>query len=405
MPGGRCRDNDPCDEGENLGKRSDDRLCLSGQGHARLSDFKLYHYSIIDIGAVNRFSGVKWTVVARGIDAARSASMIRVDGKVPQSFGAGRMNNQDESLQALERDLGLPKGFCVKLIEEDDWSFVIKLHALVESAVSELITRTVQRNELSDIFSRIEMSNTRTGKLAFVKALNLLPSRHIQFVHKLSELRNMIAHRIQNTGINLIEYFKTATANLAPKDLRKVGDLWGFGISIVGEKYDYEPLARHIMTIKPQKVLPRGAKISRSLYLIHKPKVVILWSALQILDAISICNFYGPQMWSFLMECEDQKGCEDWVHQIFDRAKVGDPRLPERIAQKFEVFTRTLGSGVTRMGSLIWKVWPPLSGSQGNVFWRRFSTTAHHAVAFNNQPSSSRFHRGGLGRRNCLSTD
>ncbi len=45
------------------------------------------------------------------------------------------MKNQDESLQELELDLGLPKGFCIKLLEEDDWSFVIKLHALLESAV------------------------------------------------------------------------------------------------------------------------------------------------------------------------------------------------------------------------------------------------------------------------------
>jgi hypothetical protein len=55
------------------------------------------------------------------------------------------MKNQEESLEALELDLGLPKGFCVKLIEEDDWSFVIKLHALLENAVSELITRACVR--------------------------------------------------------------------------------------------------------------------------------------------------------------------------------------------------------------------------------------------------------------------
>ena len=30
------------------------------------------------------------------------------------------MKSQDESLQELEKDLGLPKGFCIKLLEEDD---------------------------------------------------------------------------------------------------------------------------------------------------------------------------------------------------------------------------------------------------------------------------------------------
>jgi len=252
------------------------------------------------------------------------------------------MKNQDESLRELELDLGLPKGFCNKLLEEDDWSFVIKLHALLESALSELITRALQRKQLSDIFSRIEMSNTKTGKLAFVRALNLLPAGHIQFMRKLSELRNVIAHKIQNTGINLVETFKAETAKLTPKQLRKFGDLWGFGVRVAGETYDHEPLARYIMNIDGTlketlpEPLPKGGGVSRSLFVILAPKIVILWSAFQVLDAISLCNWYGPQMWSFLMECEDRKDCEDWVHELFNKAKVGDPQLPERIAQKFE---------------------------------------------------------------------
>ena len=36
------------------------------------------------------------------------------------------------------------------------------------------------------------------------------------------------------------------------------------------------------------------------------------------------------------MECKYQKECEDWVHELFARAKVGDPELPEQMARKFE---------------------------------------------------------------------
>lgn len=252
------------------------------------------------------------------------------------------MKTQDESLEALEIDLGLPKGFCTRLIEEDDWSFVIKLHALLENALSELITRALQRKELSDIFSRLEMSNTKTGKIAFVQALRLLPAGHILFVRKLSELRNAIAHKIQNTSINLVEYFKAETAKLQPNARRRIGDLWGFGIRVTGEKYASEKLARHFLDIGGNlahplpTTLPKGSTLGRALMLILIPKLVICWSALQILDAISLCNWYGPQMWSFLLECGDRKDCEDWVHEVFAKAKIGDPGLPERIAQKFE---------------------------------------------------------------------
>lgn len=66
------------------------------------------------------------------------------------------------------------------------------------------------------------------------------------------------------------------------------------------------------------------------------PKITILWSALAILEAISLCNMFGPQIWAFLMECEDPKECEDWVHALFARAKTGDPKVPESLARKFE---------------------------------------------------------------------
>ncbi len=39
-------------------------------------------------------------------------------------------------LSALEIDLHLPSGFVMRLLDEDDWSFVIKLHALFEAALT-----------------------------------------------------------------------------------------------------------------------------------------------------------------------------------------------------------------------------------------------------------------------------
>ena|SRR5437660_11669723 len=84
----------------------------------------------------------------------------------------------EDSLGRLEHDSGLPSGFCLALLQENDWSFVIKLHALLETAVSQLLVHALGGEELVDVFSALEMSNTKTGKLAFVKTLGLLP-KHI----------------------------------------------------------------------------------------------------------------------------------------------------------------------------------------------------------------------------------
>lgn len=74
----------------------------------------------------------------------------------------------------FEKDIGLPAGFLVNLlIKEDDWSFIIKLHALVEAAVSHLLA-TICGEELLTVFTRLQLSSETVGKLAFAKALHTL---------------------------------------------------------------------------------------------------------------------------------------------------------------------------------------------------------------------------------------
>src|SRR5207244_7031066 len=101
-----------------------------------------------------------------------------------------------------------------------------------------------------------------------------------------------------------------------------------------GESND--ALARFSANVTPEGKVPSGATFNRAAVLLGTPQHAIWFTALAVLDAISLCNRYGPQMWSFLMECENQKECEDWVHELFARAKVGDPALPEQLARKLE---------------------------------------------------------------------
>jgi hypothetical protein len=90
-------------------------------------------------------------------------------------------------------DLRLPQGFCESLYKEDDWSFIIKLHALLEAVVTHLLVAHLQQDALLDVFARVEMSQEKTGKLAFAKALNLLTSNHRAYVRYISELASQQA--------------------------------------------------------------------------------------------------------------------------------------------------------------------------------------------------------------------
>ena len=114
----------------------------------------------------------------------------------------------DELVPLLEATLGIPSGFFHSLDAEgvDDWSFVIKLHALVEAAISHLLTEHLRHTELGDIFSRIDISNKTTGKAAFVDALKLLDKPEKRFMSSLSELRNKLVHDVREVNFNLSEY-------------------------------------------------------------------------------------------------------------------------------------------------------------------------------------------------------
>jgi hypothetical protein len=245
------------------------------------------------------------------------------------------MQTNEESITNLEEDLGIPSGFYVKLREESDWSFIIKLHALIECAVAEQLTRTFRRPELADVFSRLELSNSKTGKIALIGAMNLLPKPHIVFIQKLSELRNQLAHNVKNVSLDLADFFKRMKDG-EPDRLKALAGQLLFAFKLEGEKFR-NGIARFSTTFKIKaEGGPNITSFIREDILLWDPKNAIWFNAVSILDAISLCNRYGPQMWSFLVECDDQKDCEDWVHELFGRAKVGDRELPEQMARKFE---------------------------------------------------------------------
>ena len=115
-----------------------------------------------------------------------------------------------ELVPALEKELGLETGFFASLDgdDESDWSFVIKTHALIEAAVSHLLTEHLQRPELARVFSRLDMSNEETGKVAVADALGLLAKPERRFVRSLSELRNKLVHDVRNVNFDLASHVK-----------------------------------------------------------------------------------------------------------------------------------------------------------------------------------------------------
>jgi len=109
----------------------------------------------------------------------------------------------DEAIDQFEQGLGLPKNFYHDLIKQDDWSFVIKTHALLEALLTQVISITVGKPELDKILGKLTFANTSTGKLAFAKELALIGDIDMNYLRTLTKIRNNFVHNISSVANSL----------------------------------------------------------------------------------------------------------------------------------------------------------------------------------------------------------
>jgi hypothetical protein len=118
-----------------------------------------------------------------------------------------------ESAEEFEKRLGIRHGFFNELICENDWSFVIKLHAFFEASLTHAICASLGRPELEDVISRLDTSNKNFGKIAFVKQLRLLEKPQRRYITALSELRNKLVHNINSADFDFRSYIDNLPDN------------------------------------------------------------------------------------------------------------------------------------------------------------------------------------------------
>jgi len=89
---------------------------------------------------------------------------------------------------------------------KDDWNLIVKLHAMIETCLNGALVKEIDRTGLAPVIAKLDTSNQSTGKVAFAKALGIMPKDSAAFLQKLSELRNRCVHDIRNFDFNLIDY-------------------------------------------------------------------------------------------------------------------------------------------------------------------------------------------------------
>ncbi|MEA9712892.1 hypothetical protein [Xanthomonas campestris] len=96
--------------------------------------------------------------------------------------------------------------FLKKIQGDSDWSFVIKVQTLVETSLTEGLVRWIGELKIKRFLDRLPLSDEEVGKLALAKDLGILDSRQRQFVRRLAQLRNNLAHRADHADFSLPQY-------------------------------------------------------------------------------------------------------------------------------------------------------------------------------------------------------
>lgn len=98
--------------------------------------------------------------------------------------------------------LGLPIDFYEKLLAEDDWSFVIKLNALVEAACTDALVARFHAPELAEGLASLDLGHQRHGKVKLLTTSGALEKEQAKVLQLLYELRNKLAHDVRQVSFS-----------------------------------------------------------------------------------------------------------------------------------------------------------------------------------------------------------
>jgi hypothetical protein len=105
----------------------------------------------------------------------------------------------------------------------DDWTFIIKIHALIEVALNHMLAGQmrqgwlgVSKPEVTELIERFPVHG-KTGKIALARALGTMSKGAESFIGVISKLRGLLVHDIKNFNFDLTAHLKT----LKPQELEQ----------------------------------------------------------------------------------------------------------------------------------------------------------------------------------------
>jgi len=114
--------------------------------------------------------------------------------------------NAYEAAQLISKELSLPNDFAVCLLREDDWSFVLKSHALVEACVMCAFDARFPDRSIREFLKDLSMAK----RVDLAKQLGVLSEDMFGPIRTLSRIRNDLAHDVEQVKFTFDTYLADA---------------------------------------------------------------------------------------------------------------------------------------------------------------------------------------------------
>ena len=120
--------------------------------------------------------------------------------------------HRTEIVDGICRELGLSEDFFDLILEESDSSFILRLHAILESYLSLILSESCfrligpsEKGKIIELCGNMNFDG-RVSKISLIRIFNILPaSELINYCLSLNKLRNIYSHRIEKINSTIAE--------------------------------------------------------------------------------------------------------------------------------------------------------------------------------------------------------
>src|SRR5208282_4323858 len=160
-----------------------------------------------------------------------------------------------EMVLLAEKRLELPILSYYKLLnEENDWTFILRIHVLFEGVVQRVIKHVLQ---FPEIHKQANVENWENGtyraKLDLALKIKVLEPDYYTYLLELGRLRNRIVHNLKYFDFDLREY----TSHLSQEQWKRFNKAFGAGYKDVPAAPVFKNLIKSLVTITGKQPRPR----------------------------------------------------------------------------------------------------------------------------------------------------